>query len=149
MRSAMTVRPVPEHHNAVCPYLVVEGAAKVVAFLKETFNAEELACMRGPNGRIMHAELRIADSIVMLGEPMGGPPFPGQVHCYVPDVDAAYARALKAGGTSLREPIDMFYGDRISMVKDPTGNVWAISTHKEDVSAEEMERRMAAQMRKG
>jgi PhnB protein len=116
----------------------------VIDFLKATFSAETLLAMPGPNGVIMHAELRIRDSIVMVGTAMGdAQPMPGQVHCYVEDVDDVYTRALRAGATSLRVPTDMFYGDRISMVKDKAGNIWAISTHKEDVSEEEMARRMA------
>jgi len=75
---------------------------------------------------------------------MGGPTFPGQIHCYVADVDATYKRALAAGATSTREPTTMFYGDRISMVKDAWGNSWAISSHVEDVSDEEMLRRMTS-----
>ena len=102
--------------------------------------------MAGPGGAVMHAELRVADSIVMVGGAApGGETHNGQVHVYVPNVDATYARALAAGAKSTREPTDMFYGDRISMVKDPFGNLWAISTHKEDVSPEEMDRRIAAQ----
>jgi PhnB protein len=105
--------------------------------------------LRGPSGAIMHAEI-VADSIVMIGSGTGpNPPTLGQAHCYVEDVDATYQRALDAGAVSQRAPTDMFYGDRISMVKDKAGIAWAISTHKEDVSAEELERRMAAMAPKG
>jgi PhnB protein len=134
-------KPVPEGHNAVCPYLVVASASGLIEFLKRTFDAVELSRMGPPNGPIMHAEVRIGDSIVMMGE---GQPFPAQIHCYVPDVDATYQRALGAGATSTREPTTMFYGDRISMVKDAWGNSWAISSHVEDVSDEEMLRRMTS-----
>jgi PhnB protein len=140
-------KPIPEGHNAVCPYLVVTSASGLIEFLARTFDAVELDRMGPPGGPVFHAEVKIGDSIVMMGEPMGGPPFPGQIHCYVADVDATYQRALAAGATSLREPTTMFYGDRISMVKDAWGNVWAISTHVEDVSSDEMMRRMASQKR--
>jgi PhnB protein len=143
----MTVRPIPEGHNAVCPYITVPGVARLIDFLKATFDAQELFRMPGPNGTVGHAELRIIDSIVMLGEPMGGDykPLPAQMHCYVPDVDATFAKALANGATVMRPPTDMFYGDRISMVRDAWGNIWAISTHKEDVTPDELQRRMAAQ----
>lgn len=146
----MTVNGVPKDHNSVCPYLTAKDAQVVIDFLKATFDAETVFLMPGPGGMIMHAEMRIADSIVMIGSVMGDTkPMPGQVHCYVADVDAVYARALAAGGTSMRPPTDMFYGDRISMVQDTCGNIWAISTHKEDVSAEEMAKRMADMGPKG
>ena len=141
----MPVRAIPEGHNAVCPYLTVPDARVVLDFLGATFGAKTLFAMPGPGGLIMHAEVRIGDSIVMVGSAAGGSSMPGQVHCYVEDVDAAYARALAAGATSLRAPMDAFYGDRICMVKDTCRNVWAISTHKEDVTPEEMARRMALQ----
>ncbi|HTR51218.1 MAG TPA: VOC family protein [Kofleriaceae bacterium] len=145
----MPAKPIPDGHNAVCPYLVVASAAGLIEFLHKTFGATELDRMGPPGGPIVHAEVKIGDSIVMMGEPMGGAAFPAQVHCYVPDVDAAYQRALAAGGTSVREPTTMFYGDRVSMVKDAWGNVWAISTHVEDVSSDEMMRRMASQRPRG
>jgi PhnB protein len=146
----MSVKSVPEGHNAVCPYLTVSDAKLVIDFVKATFGAETLVAMPGPGGLIMHAEVRIRDSIVMIGSAMGeGKAMPGMVHCYVDDVDAVYAKALAAGATSMRAPEDMFYGDRISMVKDACGNHWAISTHKEDVTAEEMQKRMANMKPKG
>jgi PhnB protein len=141
----MSVPYVPARHNAVCPYLTVTDAQIVIDFMTATFGAETVHAMRGPNGLVMHAEMRIADSIVMVGSGMSpNLPAPGQVHCYVEDVDAVYKRALDAGATTQRPPTDMFYGDRIAMVKDKAGVIWAISTHKEDVSADELDRRMAA-----
>jgi PhnB protein len=136
---------IPQGHNAVSPYLTVHDARGLIDFLKRTFDAQEMMVMPGPGGAVMHAELRIGDSVVMIGGAApGGATFAGQVHVYVADVDETYARALRAGATSTRPPTDMFYGDRISMVRDPHGNVWAISTHKEDVSPAEMARRMSA-----
>jgi PhnB protein len=144
----MTTSGVPKGHNSVSPYIVVQGVARLIDFLTATFRAEEVGRLPGPNGTISHAEVRIGDTIVMMGEaPEDGRPasaHPAMVHVYVADVDAAYERALVAGAKSTREPTDMFYGDRISMVIDAFGNTWAISTHKEDVSQEEMERRMAS-----
>ncbi len=145
----MPVSAVPAGHNRVSPYLLVPGVSKLIEFITKTFEAEEVTRMAGPNGTVFHAELRIGDSIVMMGEPMGEfAAMPAQIHCYVADVDTTYARALAAGGISKRAPEDMFYGDRISSVTDPFGNIWAISTHREDVTPEEMTRRMGA-MRKG
>lgn len=97
------------------------------------------------DGTIMHAEVRIGDSVVMMGESGGEfTPMPASIHLYVEDTDATYKRALRAGATSLREPADQFYGDRSAGVKDLAGNHWWIATHKEDVSPEELEKRAAA-----
>jgi PhnB protein len=138
----MSAKPVPEGHNVVSPYLVVKGADKLIEFAKRVFGAEVVARMEGPGGAVMHAEIRIGDTIVMIGE-AGETLSPAMLHVYVADVDTVYRRALEAGATSQREPEDMFYGDRISTVADAFGNRWAISTHKEDVSHEEMARRAA------
>jgi PhnB protein len=141
------VKPIPDNYHTVTPYLVVPGAAKVIDFLKQTFDAKEVVRMAGPGGSVAHAEIKIGDSIVMMGEPMGPQqPMPAQLYVYVKDVDATYKKALVAGGTSVREVTDQFYGDRNGTVKDPAGNHWGIATHKEDVSPEEMKKRMAAMM---
>jgi uncharacterized glyoxalase superfamily protein PhnB len=132
----------------VSPYLVVADAAKLIAFTRSVFDATELGRHVMPDGTIMHAEVRIGDSVVMMGQAPGRNAAP-MVHVYVPDVDATHARAVAAGGTSTRPPTTMFYGDRVSMVNDPFGVTWAISTHVEDVSDAEMARRMAAQKRPG
>ena len=103
--------------------------------------------MPRPDGTIMHAEVRIGDSLVMMGEPMGdGQPLFGSLYLYVHDVDAVYKRALQAGATSTSEPADQFYGDRSAGIKDPVGNQWWIATHKEDLPPEEIARRAAAFM---
>jgi PhnB protein len=129
----MPVSYVPAGHNTVSPYLTVRDARGLATFIEKTFDAKTIHFKEMPGGAV-HAELRVQDSIVMLGQTMpGGEIFPGQIHVYVPSVDETYARALRAGGTSIRQPTDMPYGDRISMVRDPFDNVWAISTHKEDV----------------
>jgi uncharacterized glyoxalase superfamily protein PhnB len=142
----MAVKPIPEGYHSVTPYLVVPGAAKLLDFLKQAFDAQELyRPMQRPDGTIMHAEVRIGDSVVMMGEPMDqSTPMPAQLYLYVHDADAVYRRALQAGATSLMEPADQFYGDRNAGVQDPVGNRWWIATHKEDVSPEEIVRRAAA-----
>jgi len=141
----MAVKPIPEGYRSVTPYLIAQGAAKVLDFVKETFDASEIMRMPGPNGTIGHAEFRIGDSTVMISD--GGeqyPPMPCSLYVYVSDVDETYKRALKAGGTSVKEPTDQFYGDRSASVKDSCGNLWGIATHVEDVTPEEIERRMKA-----
>jgi len=142
----MAVKPIPDGYHSVTPYLVVQGAAKLLDFLKQAFAAQELhRPMLRPDGTIMHAEVRVGDSVVMMGEPMGEhTPMPGSLYLYVPDVDAVYKRALQAGATSLTEPADQFYGDRSAGVTDPVGNRWWIATHKEDVAPEEIAQRAAA-----
>ncbi len=140
----MAVKPIPEGFHSVTPALVVDGAAKLVDFLKTVFAAEEVLRMRGPGDTIMHAEVRIGDSIVMLGDAAHEPRMPGRLYVYVKDVDVAYRRALEAGATSLTEPTNMFYGDRAARVRDPFGNVWGIAMHVEDVPAEELVKRASA-----
>ncbi len=105
--------------------------------------------MDTPDGKVSHAEVTIGDSVVMIAEAGGEwKPFSSWIHLYVPDTDTLYKRALRAGGTSVREPADQIYGDRSAGVKDPVGNTWWISTHIEDVSPEEMRRRQEAQRKK-
>jgi uncharacterized glyoxalase superfamily protein PhnB len=142
---AAAVRPIPEGYHTVTPYLVVPGLAKLIDFLKQAFGATERGRFEEPDGRIMHAEMTIGDSILMMGEPHGDiKAMPAVLHLYVNDVDATYRRAIDAGATSLREPADQFYGDRSGGVQDASGNQWWISTHIEDVSPEEMKRRAEA-----
>jgi PhnB protein len=136
--------PVPSGYATVTPYLCVADAAKLIEFLKQAFDAQLLFKMDGPGGRIMHAEMTIGDSRIMLGQPAPGQETHAMIHLYLPDTDAFYARAIAAGATSVREPADQFYGDRSAGVRDPFGNQWYIATHVEDVSEEEMGRRMAA-----
>jgi uncharacterized glyoxalase superfamily protein PhnB len=142
----MAVKPIPEGYNSVTPYLIVEGAAGLIDFAKTALDAEETFRMPGPGGQLMHAEIKIGDSMVMLADSMGAdnPPMPAMIHLYVPDVDSYYKRALAAGATSLREPADQFYGDRSAGVADPFGNRWWLATHVEDVPPEEMAKRAEA-----
>ncbi len=142
---ATAVKPIPEGYHTVTPYLVVRGVDKLLEFLKQAFGATGGEPFQQPDGRIMHAEVKIGDSVVMMGEPSADvKPMPAMLHLYVPEVDATYRRAIEAGATSLREPANQFYGDRSAGVVDASGNQWWISTHVEDVSLDEMKRRMAA-----
>ena len=138
----MAVKPVPDGYHTVTPYLTVKGANSLIDFIKRVFDGEETFRMGGDTVR--HAEMRIGDSMLMLGE-APDEPVPGMLYLYMPDTDTVYKRALAAGATSLREPTDMFYGDRTASVKDAFGNQWWIATHIEDVSPEEQERRAAQQ----
>ena len=143
----MAVKPIPDGYHSITPFLIVPGAAKLLDFLQQAFEAQELHRMPRPDGTIMHAEVRIGDSLVMMGEPMGdGQPMFGSLYLYVHDVDAVYKRALQAGATSTSEPADQFYGDRSAGIKDPVGNQWWIATHKEDVPPEEIAKRAEAVM---
>ena len=138
----MPVKPIPDGYHSVTPYLMVKDGAKMLEFLKRGLGAEQTYRHDLPNGRVMHAEVRIGDSPVMIGE--GGekfPPMPCMLYLYVLDCDVAYQRALAAGAKSVREPADQFYGDRSGGVVDHEGNQWWFGTHVEDVSPEEMERR--------
>lgn len=141
----MTVRPIPEGYRSVTPYLVVDGCAVLIEFVKRAFDAEETFRMDGPGGTVGHAEVRIGDSMVMMADPssFGEIEPPGRVllHLYVEDVDKTYQKAIEAGATSMREPENQFYGDRSGGVTDPFGNQWWISTHVEDVPPDEMAKR--------
>jgi PhnB protein len=143
----MAIKPIPEGYHSVMPYLVVQGVPTLLDFLKQAFDATEIFRMPRPDGTIMHAEVKIGDSIVMMGEAAGEfQPMPGAIHLYVNEADATYQRALQAGATSVMEPADQFYGDRSAGVKDPVGNRWWIATHQEDVPPEELARRADAFM---
>jgi PhnB protein len=145
----MAIKPRPDGYHSVTPYLVVDGAASVIDFLKEVFNAQEVMRLAAPRGRIGHTEMRIGDSLVMLGDAHDGhPPMQAMLHVYVDDADATYQRAVAAGAPSVQAPADQFYGDRSGAVKDPCGNLWWIATHIEDVAPDELKRRAEAAMRK-
>lgn len=132
----------PQYHT-VTPLLNVDGAEGAIAFYKEAFGAKERARMPGPDGKIMHAEIVIGDSVVMISDAMNQPATISSLHVYVPDCDALYSRAVAAGAKAKMALQDMFWGDRFGSVTDPFGNTWSIATHKEDVSRAEMEKRMA------
>ena len=123
----------------------MQGAGKLIDFMKAAFDAREIFRMPMPDGSIGHAELRIGNSMIMLGEASGQwKAMPATLQLYLEDVDAVYARAVAAGGTPIAEPANQFYGDRRGGVRDMCGNNWWVATHVEDVSAEEMKRRMDA-----
>ncbi len=141
-----TVRAVPEGYRTITQNLVVEGASKLIDFMKQTFDAKELVRMDMPNGTISHAELMIGDTRVMIGEATSEwKAMPSRGYLYVNDADSVYNRALKAGASSIMVPANRFYGDRNAVVQDPCGNVWIIATHVEDITSDEMKRRMALQ----
>ena len=142
----MAVKPIPDGFHTVTPYLVVHSVATLLDFLQRAFDAQQLLSpMVRADGSIGHAEVKIGDSVIMMGEPMGDMPLmPGSIYLYVNDADAVYQRALQAGAISLMEPADQFYGDRSAGVKDAVGNQWWIATHKEDVPPDEMLKRAKA-----
>lgn len=147
------VKPIPDGYHAITPYLIVDGAARAIEFYKRAFDAKELMRIPAPNDRVGHAEIKIGDSVIMLADEhpemdarapghLGGTPV--SLLLYVTDVDRQFKQAIGAGGTEVRPVADQFYGDRSGTLKDPFGHSWHLSTHKEDVSPEEINRRMAA-----
>jgi len=137
------VNPIPQGYGTVTPYLIVDGVSKLIDFLKETFHAEERARINDKEDHVGHAEIKIGNSIVMMADSTAQyRPIPSQLYVYVDNVDDTYERAMKAGGTSEQEPTTQFYVDRTAAVKDPTGNIWWIAAHVEDISPQEMDKRM-------
>ncbi len=152
------VDPVPAQYPGVCPYLIVDDAAKALEFYKSAFGATEGMCLKGEDGRVMHAEVRIGKAVVMFSgewpdmghrgpKHFGGTPL--SLCIYVPDVDAFAERAERAGAEIIQPLENKFYGDRAVTLRDPFGHVWAFMTHIEEVSPEEMKRRMAEMMPTG
>ena len=146
------VQPIPAGYHNVTPYLIVRNGAAAIEFYKKAFNAVELMRFPGPGGKIMHAEVKIGDSPVMLADEMPdeghvGPQTLGGVGVsmmlYVEDVDKQFAQAVTAGATVKRPVQDQFYGDRNGILVDPFGHVWTLGTHKEDLSMDEVKKRMA------
>ena len=149
----MATKPIPDGYRTATPYLIIKGAAEAIEFYKRAFGATELLRMADAQGRVGHAEIKIGDSVIMLADEhpaMGyrGPRSLGgssvSILLYLADVDAVFERAVRAGAKAQRPVADQFYGDRSGTLKDPFGHSWHLSTHKEDVSMEEMNRRMAA-----
>jgi PhnB protein len=155
----MAIQNPPQGYHTVTPSLTVEGAVKAIEYYARAFGAEELMRMPGPDGRLMHAEIRIGDSIVMLSDAMpemGNPASSSTLYVYTDDCDALYQRAVGAGARSTMEPADMFWGDRMAQVTDPFGIKWGISTKVKDLTEEEMRvageafmKQMAEQQPKG
>ena len=146
------VKPIPEGYHSVTPYLIISGAAEAIEFYKKAFGAIELFRM-DHQGKIGHAEIRIGDSPIMLADEqpamgyvgpqaLGGTPV--SLMIYVDDVDAIYKQAISSGAVELKALQDQFYGDRSGTLKDPYGHIWTVATHKEDVTPEEMDKRIAA-----
>lgn len=134
----------PEGFHSITPYLCVRGAAKLLDFLKQVFAAEELVRHPRPDGSIAHACVKIGDSMVELGDVTEESlVMPCALHLYVPDVDAAYQRAIKAGGTSLQALTNKFYGERSGAVRDMCGNHWYIATQSKILTKKEIEKRSA------
>ena len=147
----MAAKPIPDGYHSVTPYLAVAGAARAIEFYKQAFGATELMRLPAPGDTIGHAEIRIGDSVIMLADAsdmsefkapgaLGGSSF--GILLYVEDADAVFARAIAAGGTVARPMADQFYGDRSGTLRDPFGHVWTVATHTEDLSNEEITRRM-------
>ena len=143
----MAVQPIPPGMHTVTPHLVVRGAAKAIDFYKKAFDAKEAARLPGPNGTIMHAEILIGDSQVMLMDespewksvgPQTLKGSPVTIHLYVNDADKTFDTALKAGAKPIMPMADMFWGDRYGVLEDPFGHSWSIATHKRDVSEKEI-----------
>lgn len=137
-----SVKAVPEGFHTITPFLIVEKASELIEFIEQSFDGETTSMMKTDDGKIMHATVRVGDSQLMITDATEQYKAGScKLYLYVDDVDASYKDAIHAGGTSLREPTDEFYGDRSSGVKDAWGNEWWIATHTEDVSEKEMKKR--------
>ncbi|GAA3699740.1 VOC family protein [Nonomuraea antimicrobica] len=135
---------IPEGYTAVTPWIIGRDTAGLIDYLKAAFDAVELARLANAEGRIEHAEVRIGDAVVMMFDAVSHwPPTPALLRLYVPDADATHRRAVEAGGTSVTEVTHLFWGDRVGRVRDPFGNLWWIHSRVEEVSPQEMERRMS------
>jgi uncharacterized glyoxalase superfamily protein PhnB len=150
-----SVRPIPEGFHSVTPHLVIHGATAAIAFYKKVFGATEKMCMPGPGGKVMHAELTIGDSHVFLADdfpemgscaPAPNGSSPVVLNVYAENCDAVFNRAVEAGAKVQMPPADMFWGDRYCKFADPFGHNWAVATHKEDLTPEEMQKRSAEAM---
>lgn len=151
----MAVQAIPQGYHTLTPHMTVRDAARAIEFYKQAFGAKERGVMKGPDGKVMHAELMIGDSIFMLADefPEFGSMSPLStggsgmgLHIYVEDVDSAFDRAIGAGATIDMPVSDMFWGDRYGKLADPFGHKWSIATHKRDLSPAEMEEGMKAMM---
>jgi PhnB protein len=151
--TTVAVKPIPQGYEGVTPYLIIDGAAQALDFYKKAFGAVELFRMPAPAGRIGHAEIKIGSGVVMLADEYGEMGYknpkayggtPVSLMFYTEDVDAVFKRAIAAGAKELRPVTDQFYGDRAGTLADPFGHVWTVATHKEDLSPEELNKRMEA-----
>jgi PhnB protein len=153
----MSVKPIPDGYHTLTPFLTVRDASRAIEFYKDAFGATERGIMKDPTGKVMHAELKIGDSIIMLSDEfpdfnclspqsVGGSSM--GLHIYLDGVDAAFDRAVKAGAEVEMPVMDQFWGDRYGKLKDPFGHKWSIGTHVKDMSADEMKRSMDDAMAK-
>ena len=139
------VKAIPEGYHTITPYITVDDAGKLLEFIEAAFDATATEVLRGEDGNIRHAEVRLGTSRLMVGQAQGEwKPRPATLYLYVENTDETYKRAMAAGAKSMMEPADQFYGDRNAGVEDAQGTWWWIATHVEDVPVDEMERRMAA-----
>ena len=147
------VKTIPKGYRTVNAYLIIKGVPEALEFYKKAFNAKEILRMPGPDGKIRHAEVKIGNTIVMMGEETQemGALSPNSIggsatylYLYVRNCDRVFKRAVKAGATVLKEPADQYYGDRSGAVKDPFGHLWGIATHKEDLTPEQLAQRAQA-----
>ena len=145
------VKPIPDGHRTVTPYLAIKNAAKALDFYTRAFGAVESYKLMMPDGRVGHAEIRLGDSLIMLADEfpeyggkapdtLGGSPV--SLHLYVEDVDAFVKKAVAAGAKERKPVTDQFYGDRSGQLEDPFGHLWWVATHKEDVPPAEMQKRV-------
>jgi PhnB protein len=140
--SSMSVKPIPEGFHSLTPYLFAKGAVRLIDFISAAFEGEVMFQQKRPDGAVMHATIRIGDSMLMLADPT--PEFgamPSSIYLYVPDCDTVYQRALDCGGVSVFPIMTLPSGERYGGVKDPCGNIWWVATHAEDVPPDEQERR--------
>ncbi len=148
---------IPKGYNSITPYLIIKGAVQAIEYYKKVFGATEIMRMPGPDGKIGHAELKIGDSHIMLADenPSMGQGHtsaatigssPVSLYLYVHDVDKVFDRAVAEGAKALKPVQDQFYGDRSGFLQDPFGHLWGLATHVEDVSADELQRRMQKMM---
>lgn len=145
MSKKKKLKPVPKGYSTVTPSLNTSDAPALIAFIKKAFGAKSRGdVMRGPDGKIMHSEFEIGDSIVMISDPVMEPARPQNLMLYVENVDKTFAKALKAGAKQLMPVEDQFWGDRFGRVEDPAGNRWSIASRIENVSPKELKKRMAA-----
>jgi len=154
---ATQVKAIPEGYHTVTPYITVQNAARAIDFYKRAFGAKEVTRMDGPDGKVAHAELKIGDSMIMLGDEMPGSGTKSPqslagttsgIFLYVENVDSVFDQAVTAGAKADQRPTDMFWGDRYGKLTDPFGHSWSVATHKENVTPEEMKKRMQEQMAK-
>jgi uncharacterized glyoxalase superfamily protein PhnB len=147
------VKPIPEGMHSLTPHLICAGAADAIKFYAQAFGAVEQVRLPGPDGKLMHASVKIGDSILMLVDEMAGCAMIGPrslkgspvvIHLYVPDVDATVERAVAAGARLTMPPADMFWGDRYAQLEDPFGHRWSVATHQRDVTHEQMQEAVRA-----